>query len=58
MHNSVSFSIVSKARYDTATFVEKPQIEIISFQKQNYGHLTPTWSDKAFKGTVVNLDLK
>ena len=35
-------------------FAEKPQIKINSLKKQKHGYLMHTWSDKAYKGTIVN----
>ena len=32
-------------------------MQINSLKKQKHGHLLNTWSDKAFKGTVVNRTL-
>ena len=52
---SDNFSIVSyKVRNAKVTFAEKPQIRINSLKKQEHGYQIHTWSDKAFKGTVVN----
>ena len=39
------------------TFPEKPQTKKNSLKKQKHGYLFHTWSDKAFKGTVVNRTL-
>ena len=36
------------------TLVDKPQLKKISFQNYNYGYLIQSWSDKDFKGTIVN----
>ena len=36
------------------TFVEKPQLKIISLQNYKHWYLIRTWSDKAYMGTVVN----
>ena len=36
------------------TFAENPQMKINSLKKQKHGYLIHTWSDKAFKGIVVN----
>ena len=38
-------------------FAEKPEIKINGWKKQNHGYLIHTWSDKTFKGTVVNWSL-
>ena len=55
VHWSDNFSIVSyKVRNAKVTFAEKPQIRINSLKKQEHGYQIHTWSDKAFKGTVVN----
>jgi len=35
-------------------YAKKPQMKIYSLKKQNHWYLIRTWSDKAFKGTVVN----
>ena len=34
--------------------VEKPKLKIISLKNDKHWSLIHTWSDKAFKGTVVN----
>ena len=36
------------------TYVENPQMKINSLEKQKYGYLIHTRSDKPFKGTIVN----
>jgi len=51
---NLHFSIVSKARNAPVTFVEKPQMKIMSFQNGKQGYSCNTWSDKALKGIVVN----
>jgi len=38
-----NFSILSNAKIAQVTFVEKPQMKIISFWKQNHGYLFHTW---------------
>ena len=38
-------------------FAEKPHIKINSLKKQKHWYLIHTWSDKTFKGTVVNRTL-
>ena len=35
------------------SLLKKPHLETINF-KQKHGYLIHTWSDKAFKSTVVN----
>ena len=40
--------------YALVTFEEKPQMKINRFIKLKHGYLIHTWSDKAFKGAVVN----
>ena len=39
------------------TFVEESQLKIISFQKDKQWYIIHTWTDKGFKGTVVNQTL-
>ena len=34
--------------------VEKPQLKINSFQNYKHTYFIHNWSDKAFKGTIVN----
>ena len=46
----VAFMIISPQ----VTFVENPQMKINSLKKQKPGFLIHNWSDKAFRGTVVN----
>ena len=36
------------------TFAEKPQMKINSLNLQDHAYLINTWSEKSFKGTVVN----
>ena len=49
LFNCDNFYVVYEESNSQVTFEEYPQMETISFQKQN------TWiSDKAFQGTVVN----
>ena len=45
--------LISKKRTST-TFAEKPQMKINSCKKQKHWYKMWTWSDKEFKGTVVN----
>ena len=45
------------ARNAQVTLAEKPQMKINSLKKQKHRYLIHTWSDKASKGTVVNLAL-
>ena len=40
--------------YAQVTFKEKPQMKIKRFIKLKHGYIIQTWSDKAFKGAVVN----
>ena len=39
-------------------FVVKPQLKNISFKNYKHWYLIHTWSDEAFKDTVVNLTLQ
>ena len=40
--------------FSRVTFAEKPQMKINNIQRQKHWCLVHTWSDKAFKCTVVN----
>jgi len=44
----------SCSRNAQITFGEKPQIKIISFQNCTHEYLIHTWTEKSFKGTIVN----
>ena len=58
MWTKLSFFWLEKCEYlhcfFNVTFAEKPQMKIISLKKQKHWYLINTWSEKAFKGTVVN----
>ena len=47
------FSLAS-CMQEIVPFADKPQMKINSLKKLKHGDLIHTWSDKAFKGTVVN----
>ena len=57
MFTSFNFSFLSNAKIAQVTFVEKPQMKIISFWKQNHGYLFHTWPGKDIKGIVLNRSL-
>ena len=44
----------SRSRKAQVTFEEKPQLKTISFENYTHWNLILTWSDRVFKGTVVN----
>ena len=46
--------LILKVRNSQVTFVENPQMKLNRLKKQNHGYSIHTWSDKAFKGTLVN----
>jgi len=48
----------SRSRNAQVTFVVNPQLKIISFLNYKHWYLTYTWSEKAFKGTVVNREIE
>ena len=49
--NFNNFSIVLEVRNEEVNFSQKPQIKVVVFQNKNMD----IFSDKAFKGEVVNL---
>ena len=53
----VVFSICFPAVEMRLSLLETTHIEIIRFQNHNQWYLIQTWSDKAFKSTVVNRTL-
>ena len=42
------------SRNAQSTFVKKPQLKMTRFRNYELGYHIHTWSDKAFKGTVLN----
>ena len=51
--NNIEY-MFSCSRNAQITFGEKPQIKIISFQNCTHEYLIHTWTEKSFKGTIVN----
>jgi len=47
---NLHFSIVSEARNSRVTFVEKPQLKIISFQNWKHGYLMQILIRQSFEG--------
>jgi len=54
MHESDNSLMFFCSRNAQVIFVEKLQLKIILFSNYNHGYLIYTWSDKAFKDTVVS----
>ena len=50
----VNPSSFSCSRNSQVTFVENPQLKIISFQNYDHRYIIHTWLDKVFNGTHVN----
>jgi len=53
----ISLLFLKSKKCPTVTFAEKPQMKIINLMEQKPAYLVHTWSDNAFKGTLVNRTL-
>ena len=54
MLNLENSYMLSSSRNAQLTWVDKPQMKIIIFYNYKHWYIIHTWSDKAFKCTVVN----
>ena len=47
-------NVIFWARKMQVTFLKKSQLKMTSLENDKHGYIFQCWSDKAFKGTVVN----
>ena len=52
--NPENLYLIKNVEDTLVTFADKPQMKIKSLKEEKHWYLIHTWSEKAFKGTVVN----